>query len=336
MNLHEPLSQPIIYEPRLSRTMSEPSIKKRREGISSVEAEQKIHLLENYIENAIRINEEDEDEYTADEVDTQIEPANDTSRFFYFIGRLNPPHNGHIKALKTLIEMAQQVGSIPLILLGSGPKGERTLDNPIPYETKKAFIESVLPGNYIIQEMKNPAQQISSYIREGLREIGENIDNISNIEINHIAGGKDEDTTKLSFALESASKTAKSILPEANVTTGVSAIEAETVDGDVSMSATKVRKDAYQSILDGTGLDSWGQKYGEFYSELTPQIYEDIVKTVDKLEPSEKNNILQHYITYGEILKPLKQSKKRKGGNKRTRNKKNRSKKRRYSRKNKR
>ena len=44
--------------------------------------------------------------------------------FFYFIGRLNPPHNGHIAALHSLIIMARGDHSFPLILLGNGPQSK--------------------------------------------------------------------------------------------------------------------------------------------------------------------------------------------------------------------
>ena len=77
--------------------------------------------------------------------------------FFYFIGRLNPPHNGHIAALHSLIIMARDDNSFPLILLGNGPqskscsKDQQTtnkLDNPIDFELKKEFIQYKLLTQY--------------------------------------------------------------------------------------------------------------------------------------------------------------------------------------------
>jgi nicotinamide mononucleotide adenylyltransferase len=321
-----PYSQPTLYEPsRLSRTLSGEQITRRREGMSSEKVEQKLQKFQefkNYIQTVNRINGEydDEDEYTADEVDTIDEQGN-IIHFFYFIGRLNPPHNGHIKALRTLVEMANNVNSVPLILLGSGPKGERTLDNPIPFEIKEQFIRNVLQGNYIIEKMTNPAQNISKYIRDGLRSTGENISNISNIEITHIAGGKDEDTTKLNFALVSAEKTARSMVPEdVEVSTGVTAIEAEPTDGDIAMSATKVRKDTYKTLLDDSGFNGWSQDYKDFYGEMAQEIYNQILEPALNIPQEEE---LSYYIEHGEILKPAKR--KRKGGNKRnTKNKRNR------------
>jgi hypothetical protein len=57
--------------------------------------------------------------------------------------------------------------------------------------------------------MKNPAQDVSNYIREELEKSGNTLENIENITITHIAGGKDEDTTKLDFVKKSAEKQQK-------------------------------------------------------------------------------------------------------------------------------
>jgi nicotinamide mononucleotide adenylyltransferase len=322
-------SQPIVYEePHNSfRTMSPEPIRRRREGMSSTEANIKLAEFEDYIQNVVRITRE-EDGYTADEIDTEDDNGHKVS-FFYFIGRLNPPHNGHIKALRTLVEMANNVNAVPLILLGSGPKGERTLDNPITFDVKKRFIQSVLPGTlgetYIIMEMKNPAQNIANYISEGLEKNGDQFNNITNIEITHIAGGKDEDTTKLSFALDAASKTARSVIPEAEVTTNVTAIEAEPTEGDIAMSATKVRKDTYRTLLDGTGYTGWSQKYKDFYGPMAEEIYGNIIEPTEKIDEHERMSVLQYYIEHGEMPK-MSSKRKRKGGNKRTKNKRNKPK----------
>jgi len=39
-----------------------------------------------------------------------------------------------------MIERANAESSIPLILIGSGPKGERTMDNPVTFDTKCEFL----------------------------------------------------------------------------------------------------------------------------------------------------------------------------------------------------
>jgi nicotinic acid mononucleotide adenylyltransferase len=136
------LSQRYVYEHptlQLQRTYTENRYSlPARQGISVEERDMKIAELEDFIRNATDINN-GKNNYTADEILTQDDKGNQV-KFFYFIGRLNPPHNGHIKALETLVEMAKRENSVALILLGSGPKRERTLDNPITFELKKQFI----------------------------------------------------------------------------------------------------------------------------------------------------------------------------------------------------
>ena len=215
---------------------------------------------------------------------------------FYFIGRLNPPHNGHIKALKTLVEMANSKNEAPLILLGSGPnRGERTMDNPITFELKQAFIKNVLdrelPGStYVIQKMTNPAIDVPAFIERRLSGIGP----INSISIKHIAGGKDEDASKLGFVLKASSNAAKR--DGVRVTSNVEVIDAETSDDSVAMSATKVRKDAYKTLLDGSGFDGWA--YKDFYGpEFALEMYNEIIQPAQGLD----NDIIQEYIDTGRL-----------------------------------
>ena len=215
---------------------------------------------------------------------------------FYFIGRLNPPHSGHIKALKTLVQMANSQNTVPLILLGSGPKGgERTMDNPITFELKQAFIRSILerelPGsNYVIKKMSNPATDVPLFIEERLSGLGP----INSISIKQIAGGKDEDATKLSFVMKAATEKAREI--GAEVSAKVEAIDAETTDESVAMSATKVRKDAYKTLLDGSGFNGW--VYKDFYGpEFALSIYNEIIEPAQRLD----NDVIQEYIDTGRL-----------------------------------
>jgi nicotinamide mononucleotide adenylyltransferase len=320
-----PSSQPDVYSPKLERTYSEnPYTKSARQGISVEERDMKISKLEDFIRNATDINN-GKNNYTADEILTQDDKGNQV-KFFYFIGRLNPPHNGHIKALETLVEMAKREHSVALILLGSGPKRERTLDNPITFELKKQFITRLLDSKFIgeeeeeepiyeIQEMKNPAQDVSNYIREELEKSGNTLENIENITITHIAGGKDEDTTKLDFVKKSAEKTAKGIVPRAIITTGVEAIDAAPTDSGEAMSATKVRKDAYRTVLDGSGFEGWAQRYRYFYGPDSEEIYDEILFPLHNIPEDDRINVINNYIENG-ILPQV--SKKRKtGGTKR-------------------
>lgn len=204
----------------------------------------------------------------------------------YFIGRLNPPHNGHISALIQLIDMAKTVNSVPLILLGNGPKLGNPLDNPITFDLKKQFIEFKLNEmkgfvsntDYIIKEMTNPADNVSDYLKICLGKIPQHLDTINII---HIAGGKDEDAIKLDFIKKFAFNTAFELKPNTDsITVKTEIIEPVTV-GTVNMSGTIVRKDAYKHYLNGDGLNGFLQeKYGiyeTFYGPMAADIYNGII-----------------------------------------------------------
>lgn len=283
------------------------TVESSRLGITSTEQDAKVEEGEHISEEAM----------TKDDSGREV-------KFFYFIGRLNPPHSGHIKALETLVKMANEQHSEPLILLGSGPGSERTMDNPISFELKQEFISRVLteklPGStFTIKKMTNPARDVSDYIKNGL---GENFNKIEHIEIKHIAGGKDEDTTKLSFALKSAEKTAREIASGAEIITAVEPIEAETFEGEIPMSATKVRKDAYNAFKtqlngQGNGIDIWREKYGRFYGEDSEEIYNQILYPLESKTKEQQLEMIEKYlnpsVTVGSKRKLEKGGTKRKG-----------------------
>jgi hypothetical protein len=281
---------------------------------------------------------DDSQEYTADEI------ATDTLDLLYFIGRLNPPHDGHITALTTLVGMAKDRNTKALILLGSGPKKERTMDNPIDFDTKKTFIDTKLreafPGvnimdHYEILEMKTPFSDVARYVGAMTRENTE-----ENIHITHIAGDKDDDLEKLRPVLSAAERVALENNPGAIVTASVQAIAAApNASGAAMMSATQVRKDAYNAysnFLNGIGSDDgfseWPQEYKDFYGSMSRQIYAEILYPIKNLEqngltPDVIQGYIQNYIMSGTLPK-LGKVKARKGGKRTIRRKKNKTQKR--------
>ena len=50
-----------------------------------------------------------------------------------------------------MIERANAESSIPLILIGSGPKGERTMKDPITFKLKKDFLLYKLPKGLMFE-----------------------------------------------------------------------------------------------------------------------------------------------------------------------------------------
>jgi hypothetical protein len=291
-------------------------------------ADEKINEFEKYLEEKLKFLEsyndnEIEDNFTADEVNLQNSEKTNIVNFYYFIGRLNPPHDGHIHALTKLVEKAKQDKCKALILLGSGPtpKGgdgdKRTMDNPISFDTKKAFIVSKLneisaneDEDYLIQEMTNPFTDVSRYIGSYFDD--NNIDDENaEITITQIAGGKDNDATKLSSVLVHASTVASRNAQKAKVYTNVETIEPQpSRSGNDAMSATQVRKSVYRNYLDGNGFDgngydTWEPRYKDFYGGLARTIYEEILYPVIKLENIKQNDVqsvrtdIENYIENG-------------------------------------
>ena len=62
------------------------------------------------------------------------------------------------------------------------------------------------------------------------------------------------------------------------------------------MSATKVRKDAYKTLLDGSGFDGWPFK--DFYGpDFALDIYNEIIQSAQGLD----NDVIQEYIDTGRL-----------------------------------
>lgn len=140
-------------------------------------------------------------------------------KYYYFIGRLNPPHEGHIEALLNVISNAIDNGGIAIILLGSGPNGgERTSKDPLDFDLKSAFVtaklkdklkdrlkakypredidEMFVNGRIQISEMGKTTEQIRSVIQNDIsNQLFEELEAI------RISGDKDggEDLKKLAW-----------------------------------------------------------------------------------------------------------------------------------------
>jgi hypothetical protein len=211
----------------------------------------------------------------------------DQLKIYYFIGRLNPPHNGHIDTLIQMISMANADNSVPLIILGSGPKKERTMENPIPYETKEAFLRYILPHElkYVIVQMTSSLANVYQWYNSVLTHIPPP----TSVEFIRFAGDKDDNATKLQYMDEHLSKTGS---------TRTIAIPPVMANASTQMSATRVRKDAYIAHLNelqnvqnaqtgANGYEGFNAKYGGFYREFTRHIYEDIIMPALEATPEQ-------------------------------------------------
>ena len=105
---------------------------------------------------------------------SKVKTPDNGINIYFFIGRTNPPHLGHINVL---IETIRLSGISPhkypaLFLLGDGPGGIRTRDNPVEHELKERFIVEKLRLNefnenvdFVIERMKQPPNlQVEEFI----------------------------------------------------------------------------------------------------------------------------------------------------------------------------
>ena len=284
-------SLPLVYKSNtLKRTRSNPLENRiiNREGITFDQGDK---IFNTFKDNLLRYAQQANDEgiYTADNI------RKGNINFYYFIGRLNPPHEGHLTALYKLVRMARADNACALILLGSGPGRERTMDNPLDFNTKAAFIQRKLTEagyiygtDFVIQEMKNPAVDVTTHILSRLGVVNPSTETIN---ITHVAGGKDDDANKLKFALTAAQKAAQKARNTATVSGKVKIIIPVTSKIGKAMSGTQVRKDVYQTIINGLGYAGWPQKYKDFYGEDAEPIYNAIAEVAREAERTNPGSI---------------------------------------------
>jgi len=329
----------------LKRTNSLQSKKMRRLGvITPEERDSKIEEFKRFMSE--KIEKESQEINENEESDQAFVSDPSTAFFYYFMGRGNPLHEGHVHALKQLIETADKNNAVPLILLGNGPKPKKAsdkLNDPISFDLKQRFLkykldelfraEGLKTPRYIIKEKSSaPAQDVSRYIQDALENYGPDVQDII---IAQFAGDKGEDAKKLDFIKPIVVAKATELRPSSVVTTITEPINPIKNDGE-EMSATRVRKYAYNCYLneqdqDINGEDCFKQKYGWFYKDFTSEIYNGILSPLFN-PPSGMSAItqteIQNYIDG--IVESKKSKGKAKGGfkNKTKRKRKNKTNKR--------
>ena len=145
---------------------------------------------------------------------------------YYFIGRLNPPHEGHILALAEMLNAVKEQQkrgnrAKALILLGNGPrnktKGFGSSDNPIHFDLKERIVRAQLTKMFKddiddlceIKEMRHSFGDTSLFVSSQILDHGKDC---SDVQIIQYAGNKDEDSTKLSGALLACRESAISMM----------------------------------------------------------------------------------------------------------------------------
>jgi nicotinamide mononucleotide adenylyltransferase len=213
--------------------------------------------------------------------------------FYFFIGRMNPPHKGHETALKELIRRAMAERSIPLILVGSGPNGgKRTLDNPLTFITKQRILKDLLKDSLCeIREKTNPISDIINWMEEIIRNThGSEVGEIE-VEIKLVTGKKGDNSTKFNNVLTSIKQIAQTKGIIVNETTiPIDAVSQEGEEG-VEMSATQVRKDALSALVRGDG--SFHRKYTEYYGSQIENVFGEIKQIAEQMPPAQVNEYIE-------------------------------------------
>ena len=251
--------------------------------------------------------------------------------YYYFIGRLNPPHEGHIEALLNVISNAIDNGGIAIILLGSGPNGgERTSKDPLDFGLKSAFVISKLkdrlkvkyPGLNIDEFFENGRIQISEMGKttEQIRSVIQN--DISNqlfeeLEAIRVSGDKDggEDIKKLAW-IEKALSTGiidknGNIIPLNARVIAQPAVQSE--GKGEPMSATLIRKIVYD-MGPSTTVEETEAKINLF-RQKTNNFYQTNDRSVR--DPDYTGRIFSAIDDNRDLLPAAKKSKPKKGGSKR-------------------
>lgn len=266
------MSQPYTKNSLMLDTFSQPEQNFSVETIGRItktEEAAKIRMFNENIDRYLKaISEENREiqskleEVNAQDVDNSYEIER-RGVYYYFIGRLNPPHEGHIEALLNVISSAIDNGGIAIILLGSGPNGgERTSKDPLNFEIKRNFVIDKLKdklkynypgldidemfenGRIQISEMGKTTEQIRSVIQN---DIGNQL--FEELEAIRISGDKDggEDLKKLAWIEKALS--AGIIGKDGNIIPLTARVIAQPAVQSESkgepMSATSIRKIVY-------------------------------------------------------------------------------------------
>jgi len=291
-------SQPLVYDPNTTNTASQgdqsyyPSTHNQ---ITSQQRNAKIAEFVADLPNLLKVQE------------LLLPPKEEgIVSIYYFIGRLNPPHNGHIETLRQLIQTAiEQNPNNPhykiIILLGSGPKKGNRLDNPLSFETKKNFItyklkelfpdrlpNFIFDTNVEIVEMANAPQQITKITQTTLPLVSNLIEEINMYRFSGAKDGDDEklnwiETTIHKILLEYASILTTSVVPVIPITNE---------DSDKAMSATDVRIDIFKGYQEKNPfkyLDKYvsSNLYDRLYGEKIFAEIASIASEVDTKFPGE-------------------------------------------------
>ena len=225
----------------------------------------------------------------------------------YIVGRMNPPHAGHIYLISEMIRQSRVMGARPLILLGNGPKKGNPMEDPLPYELKRDIIIRKLAELEINDGEYTIIEKGSSPVADIIRFAGD-IDDIENIKITYFVGRKPSknvgdkgDDEKMDWLNAYLIQHYSEIPYEINKVI-IPAIET----GDALMSGTIVRKSVYNTrlkVLQGNlnaedEFNDWVSQYStisDFYGEtMARDVYTGILDVLHKTKTKQAEQIEEY------------------------------------------
>ena len=225
----------------------------------------------------------------------------------YIVGRMNPPHEGHIYLISEMIRQSRDMGARPLILLGNGPAKGNPMEDPLPYELKRDIIIGKLAEGGIGNGEYTIIEKSSSPVADIIRFAGD-ISHIENIKITYFVGkkpaknaGDKGDDEKMDWLNAYLIKHYSEIPYEINKVI-IPAIET----GDALMSGTIVRKSVYESYLSSglrprIGHDAWRSREPaicNFYGpEFESHVYNGILSPIKDLSKSDQEEFISSYLS---------------------------------------
>ena len=156
------------------------------------------------------------------------------------------------------------------------------MDNPVTFETKCEFLKYIIPSHlkYTIRPLKNPIADVEQWYHNVLTHIESPL----RVSFIRFAGDKGDNATKFKH-MDTRFETLHSKAESLTI-----ALPPVMASASKEMSATIVRKDAYNSLIKAGpegGYHIFREKYGSFYREFTGQIYREIIEVVQDLQPED-------------------------------------------------
>lgn len=239
-----------------------------------------------------------------------------TEQVSYIVGRMNPPHAGHIHLIREMIR--QSPDARHLILLGDGPVKKSIndeMDNPLDFNTKKEIIinklnELNIPQDvYTIMQKQNPAGDVMKFVGFVSPE--------TPIKITYFVGNKEAkntsekkgDADKMlwlnNFLLVRYNQLRPNIddaYPK-NIIEHVVIQPMQNDDKSIS-SGTHVRKSVYEIYSnhhddEDKGYRMWENKYPticQFYQPNSREIYDKILEHILSLQKDEQLLGIHYYL----------------------------------------